>query len=279
MPPRPVRGAPISGVGSARSSEERDMSRRRRIYEGKAKILFEGPEPGTIVQYFKDDATAFNNQKRGTITGKGVLNNRISEYIMTKLGEIGVPTHFVRRLNMREQLVKQVEIIPLEVVVRNVVAGSLAQRLGLEEGTALPRSIIEFYYKNDKLGDPMVSEEHITAFGWASTQDLDDIMALALRINDFMVGLFLGVGIRLIDFKLEFGRLYDDQDMMRIVLADEISPDSCRLWDLKTSEKLDKDRFRRDLGGVAEAYQEVARRLGILPEANVQDIKGGTSMH
>jgi phosphoribosylaminoimidazole-succinocarboxamide synthase len=267
------------GVGSARILDERDMSRRRRIYEGKAKILFEGPEPGTIVQYFKDDATAFNNQKRGTITGKGVLNNRISEYIMTKLGEIGVPTHFVRRLNMREQLIKQVEIIPLEVVVRNVVAGSLAQRLGLEEGTALPRSIIEFYYKNDKLGDPMVSEEHITAFGWASTQDLDDIMALALRINDFMVGLFLGVGIRLIDFKIEFGRLYDDQDMMRIVLADEISPDSCRLWDLKTNEKMDKDRFRRDLGGVEEAYQEVARRLGILPEANVQDIKGGTSMH
>jgi phosphoribosylaminoimidazole-succinocarboxamide synthase len=274
---RPRRTLP--GVGSARILDERDMSRRRRIYEGKAKILFEGPEPGTIVQYFKDDATAFNNQKRGTITGKGVLNNRISEYIMTKLGEIGVPTHFVRRLNMREQLIKQVEIIPLEVVVRNVVAGSLAQRLGLEEGTALPRSIIEFYYKNDKLGDPMVSEEHITAFGWAATQDLDDIMALALRINDFMVGLFLGVGIRLIDFKIEFGRLYDDQDMMRIVLADEISPDSCRLWDLKTNEKMDKDRFRRDLGGVEEAYQEVARRLGILPEANVQDIKGGSSMH
>jgi phosphoribosylaminoimidazole-succinocarboxamide synthase len=276
---KPARGARFLGVGSARIPRERDMSRRRRIYEGKAKILFEGPEPGTIVQYFKDDATAFNNQKRGTITGKGVLNNRISEYIMTKLGEIGVPTHFVRRLNMREQLIKQVEIIPLEVVVRNVVAGSLAQRLGLEEGTALPRSIIEFYYKNDKLGDPMVSEEHITAFGWAATQDLDDIMALALRINDFLVGLFLGVGIRLIDFKLEFGRLYDDQDMMRIVLADEISPDSCRLWDLKTNEKMDKDRFRRDMGGVEEAYQEVARRLGILPEANVQDIKGGTSMH
>jgi len=276
---RPWRVLFFPGVGSARILDERDMSRRRRIYEGKAKILFEGPEPGTIVQYFKDDATAFNNQKRGTITGKGVLNNRISEYIMLKLGEIGVPTHFVRRLNMREQLIKQVEIIPLEVVVRNVAAGSLAQRLGLEEGTALPRSIIEFYYKNDKLGDPMVSEEHITAFGWASTQDLDDIMALALRINDFMVGLFLGVGIRLIDFKIEFGRLYDDQDMMRIVLADEISPDSCRLWDTKTNEKMDKDRFRRDLGGVEEAYQEVARRLGILPEANVQDIKGGTSMH
>jgi phosphoribosylaminoimidazole-succinocarboxamide synthase len=253
------------------------MSRRRRIYEGKAKILFEGPEPGTIVQYFKDDATAFNNQKRGTITGKGVLNNRISEYVMTKLGEIGVPTHFVRRLNMREQLIKQVEIIPLEVVVRNVVAGSLAQRLGLEEGTALPRSIIEFYYKNDKLGDPMVSEEHITAFGWASTQDLDDIMALALRINDFMVGLFLGVGIRLIDFKIEFGRLWED-DFMRIVLADEISPDSCRLWDTRSNEKLDKDRFRRDLGGVAEAYQEVARRLGILPEGGPRDLKGPAIM-
>jgi phosphoribosylaminoimidazole-succinocarboxamide synthase len=255
------------------------MSRRRRIYEGKAKILFEGPEPGTIVQYFKDDATAFNNQKRGVITGKGVLNNRISEYIMTKLNEIGVPTHFVRRLNMREQLVRQVEIIPLEVVVRNVAAGSLSQRLGIEEGSALPRSIIEFYYKNDKLGDPMVNEEHITAFGWATVQDLDDVMALALRVNDFLVGLFLGVGIRLIDFKLEFGRLWDENEQMRIVLADEISPDSCRLWDLKTGEKLDKDRFRRDLGKVEEAYQEVARRLGILPEAGVQDIKGGSAMH
>jgi phosphoribosylaminoimidazole-succinocarboxamide synthase len=255
------------------------MSRRRRIYEGKAKVLYEGPEPGTLIQHFKDDATAFNAKKHEVIEGKGVLNNRISEYVFQNLNDIGVPTHFIRRLNMREQLIREVEIIPLEVVVRNVAAGSLSQRLGIDEGTQLPRSIIEFYYKNDKLGDPLVSEEHITAFGWAATQDLDDIMALALRINDFMVGLFLGVGIRLIDFKIEFGRLYDDQDMMRIVLADEISPDSCRLWDLKTNEKMDKDRFRRDLGGVEEAYQEVARRLGILPEANVQDIKGGTSMH
>ena len=255
------------------------MSRRKQIYEGKAKVLFEGPEPGTLVQYFKDDATAFNNQKKGTITGKGVLNNRISEYLMTKLEGVGVPTHFVRRLNMREQLVREVEIIPIEVVVRNIAAGNFTKRFAVPEGEPLPRSIVEYYYKNDELGDPLVSEEHITAFGWASTQDLDDIMALALRINDFMVGLFLGVGIRLIDFKIEFGRLYDDQDMMRIVLADEISPDSCRLWDLKTNEKMDKDRFRRDLGGVEEAYQEVARRLGILPEANVQDIKGGTSMH
>jgi len=248
------------------------MTRRKQIYEGKAKVLFEGPEPGTLVQYFKDDATAFNNQKKGTITGKGVLNNRISEYLMLRLAEIGIPTHFVRRLNMREQLVKQVQIIPVEVVIRNVVAGSLAKRFGLEEGTALPRSIIEYYYKKDELGDPMVSEEHITAFGWASTQDLDDIMQLSLRVNDFLTGLFLGIGIRLIDFKLEFGRLYEG-DEMRIVLADEISPDNCRLWDLKTNEKLDKDRFRRDLGKVEEAYQEVARRLGLLNEAAPGDVR------
>jgi phosphoribosylaminoimidazole-succinocarboxamide synthase len=225
------------------------MSRRRQIYEGKAKVLFEGPEPGTLVQYFKDDATAFNNQKKGVITGKGVLNNRISEYLMTRLGEIGVPTHFVRRLNMREQLIREVEIIPLEVVIRNVAAGSLSTRLGIAEGTALPRSIIEFYYKNDQLGDPMVSEEHITAFGWASTHEIDDIIALSLRINDFLGGLFLGVGIRLVDFKIEFGRFWENDDM-RVILADEISPDSCRLWDLKSNEKLDKDRFR-DLKGPA----------------------------
>jgi phosphoribosylaminoimidazole-succinocarboxamide synthase len=253
------------------------MSRRRRIYEGKAKVLFEGPEPGTLVQYFKDDATAFNNQKRGVITGKGVLNNRISEYLMTRLGEIGIPTHFVRRLNMREQLVREVEIIPIEVVLRNVAAGSLAQRFGLTEGTPLPRSIVEYYYKSDELGDPMVSEEHITSFGWATPQDLDDIMALSLRVNDFLSGLFLGVGLRLVDFKLEFGRLWEGEEM-RIVLADEISPDNCRLWDIKTNEKLDKDRFRRDLGGVEEAYQEVARRLGILPEGGPRDLKGPPTM-
>ncbi len=253
------------------------MTRRRQVYEGKAKVLFEGPEPGTLVQYFKDDATAFNNKKKGTITGKGVLNNRISEYLMTRLGEVGIPTHFVRRLNMREQLIKEVEIIPLEVVVRNVAAGSLATRLGVAEGTNLPRSIVEFYYKNDELGDPLVSEEHITCFGWASPQEIDEIMHLALRINDFLTGLFLGIGIRLVDFKLEFGRWWQG-DEMRIILADEISPDSARLWDFKTNEKMDKDRFRRDLGNVAEAYQEVARRLGILPEAGVRDIKGPDTM-
>jgi phosphoribosylaminoimidazole-succinocarboxamide synthase len=254
-----------------------EMARRRRIYEGKAKVLFEGPEPGTLIQYFKDDATAFNNKKRGVISGKGVLNNRISEFLMLRLEEMGIPTHFVRRLNMREQLVRQVEIIPIEVVVRNVAAGSLSQRLGIPEGTPLPRSIVEYYYKNDELGDPMVSEEHITAFGWANTQDIDDMLSLALRINDYLSGLFLGVGIRLVDFKLEFGRHYED-DQMRIVLADEISPDSCRLWDIRTNEKMDKDRFRRDLGKVEEAYREVARRLGILPESGPQDLEGPATM-
>ena len=254
------------------------MRNRRQIYEGKAKRLYEGPEPGTLVQHFKDDATAFNNQKKGTITGKGVLNNRISEFVMTRLGEIGVPTHFLRRLNMREQLIREVEIIPVEIIVRNIAAGSLSKRLGIAEGTPLPRSIIEYCYKNDELGDPLVAEEHVTAFGWATPPELDEIMAMSLRINDFLSGLFLGIGIKLIDFKLEFGRLYDEQDQMRIVLADEISPDGCRLWDVNTNEKMDKDRFRRDLGGEAEAYQEVARRLGILPESGPSDVKGPEMM-
>jgi phosphoribosylaminoimidazole-succinocarboxamide synthase len=241
------------------------MTKRRRIYEGKGKVLFEGPQPGTLVQYFKDDASAFHNQKRGTITGKGVLNNRISEYLMSKLNEIGVPTHFMRRLNMREQLIRQVEIIPIIVVVHNIAAGSFAKRLGIEEGATLPRSIVEFYLKKDDLDDPMVSDEHITAFGWASPYELEEIMSLSLRINDYLSGLFLGIGLKLVDFKLEFGRHGEYEDM-RIVLADEITPDNCRLWDVRTNEKMDKDRFRQDLGKVAEAYQEVARRLGILAE-------------
>ena len=239
------------------------MSRRRQIYEGKAKILYEGPEPGTLVQYFKDDATAFNAQKKGQIAGKGVLNNRISEHIFKSLATIGVPTHFMRRLNMREQLIRQVEIVPLEVIVRNVAAGTLSKRLGIEEGTQLPRTIIEYCYKNDELGDPMVADEHIACFGWASQDEMNDIADMAIRINDFMCGMFAGIGIRLVDFKLEFGRLFDG-DYSRIILADEISPDSCRLWDMSSGKKLDKDRFRQDLGDVAEAYQEIARRLGLL---------------
>jgi phosphoribosylaminoimidazole-succinocarboxamide synthase len=253
------------------------MARRKRIYEGKAKVLFEGPEPGTLVQYFKDDATADNNKKQGTITGKGVLNNRISEFLMVRLQEIGIPTHFVRRLNMREQLIREVEIIPVEVVVRNVAAGSIAKRFALAEGTQLPRSIVEYYYKSDELDDPMIAEEHITAFGWATPQELDEIMHMSLRVNDFLAGLFISIGIKLVDFKLEYGRLWNNEEI-RIVLADEISPDNCRLWDAKTNEKMDKDRFRRDMGSVEEAYQEVARRLGILPEGGPGDLKGPAVM-
>jgi len=240
------------------------MARRKKVYEGKAKILYEGPEPGTLVQYFKDDATAFNAEKKDVIDGKGVLNNRLSEFFMVGLGQIGVPTHFIKRLNMREQLIRAVEIIPLEIIVRNVAAGSLSTRLGIEEGTPLPRPIIEFCYKDDKLGDPLVAEEHIIAFGWATQQDLDDIVALALRVNDFLSGCMLAVGIKLVDFKIEVGRVWDN-DFQRLILADEISPDSCRLWDIETGKKLDKDVFRRDLGSLTDAYTEVARRLGVLP--------------
>lgn len=242
------------------------MARRKKIYEGKAKILYEGPEPGTLVQYFKDDATAFNAEKKAVIEGKGVLNNRLSEYFMTGLNTIGVPTHFIKRLNMREQLIKSVEIIPLEVVVRNVAAGQMSKRLGIEEGTDLPRPIVEFYYKDDSLGDPLVSEEHAIAFGWATQQDLDDMVALALRVNDFLAGIMYGINIRLIDFKIEIGRIYDG-DFQRLIVADEISPDCCRLWDMDTGRKLDKDVFRRDLGNLADAYTELANRLGLMPKS------------
>jgi phosphoribosylaminoimidazole-succinocarboxamide synthase len=196
-----------------------------------------------------------------------VLNNRISEHIFTLLGTIGIPTHFIRRLNMREQLIRQVEIIPVEVVVRNVAAGTLSTRLGIEEGTQLPRTILEYFYKDDALGDPMIADEHIACFGWASQEEMNDIADMAVRVNDFLCGLFAGIGIRLVDFKLEFGRIWENE-YPRVILADEISPDGCRLWDMTTNEKLDKDRFRRDLGGEAEAYQEVARRLGLMPEGD-----------
>jgi len=249
------------------------MTRRRQIYEGKAKILYEGPEPGTIIQYFKDDATAFNAQKKGTISGKGVLNNRISEYLMTKLGDMGIPTNFVRRLNMREQLVREVEIIPIRVVIRNYAAGTFATRFRMAEGRQLPRSIVEYYYEAEEGEHPLVSEEHITAFGWATPQDIDEIMALALRVNDFLSGLFLGVGMRLVDIRCEFGRLWDDEQM-RIVLADEVCLDSCRLWDLRANQWLDRDPVRSDFSQLADAYQEVARRLNILPESGPSDPKG-----
>jgi len=258
------------------------MSRRRQIYEGKAKILFEGPEPGTIVQHFKDDASSTgtsddNTDRSGTITGKGVLNNRISEYLMTQIGEMGVPTHFIRRLNMREQLCREVEIIPLVVVVRNIAAGSFARRLGVVEGTRLPRTIVEFHYKSSELDNPLVTEEHIACFGWSQPSEIDEMISMSLRTNDFLSGLFMGIGIRLIDFKLEFGR-YFVNDEVRTLLADEISPDNCRLWDVETNDKMDKDRFRQNMGGEAEAYQEVARRLGITPESGPRDMQGPTSI-
>jgi len=241
------------------------LSKRKVLYEGKAKILFEGPEEDTLIQHFKDDATAFNGEKKAIIPGKGVINNRISEHIMLQLAEIGIPTHFIRTLNMREQLIRKVDIFPIEVIVRNIAAGGISKRLGLEEGTVLPRPIIEFFYKNDALNDPLVSEDTILAFGWCDQMHLEEIRTYALRINDFLRGMFRGVGIRLIDFKLEFGRIVHNFTE-QLILADEISPDNCRLWDYQTNNKLDKDRFRRDLGDVEGAYLEVARRLGVLSQ-------------
>ena len=237
--------------------------KRKKIYEGKAKILYKGSQPNTIIQYFKDDATAFNNKKFAVINGKGVLNNRISSFLMEKVKEIGIPTHFIERINMREQLVHAVEIIPIEVVIRNIAAGSICKRFNLKEGSALPRPIVEYYYKSDELNDPLISEDHITAFDWANSNELEDIFNMSLRINDFLLGTFSSIGIKLIDFKLEFGRFYKE-DNLEIILANELSPDNFRLWDNKTNKKLDKDIFRQDLGDMKEAYQEVATRLGIL---------------
>ena len=242
------------------------MTKRQQVYEGKAKVIFEGPEADTLVQYFKDDATAFNAQKKDVIKGKGVLTNYISENIMTAVGDLGIPNHFIARLNDREQLIRKLEIIPVEVVVRNAAAGSICPRLGLEEGATLNNTLVEFCLKDDSLGDPIIAPEHIFTFGWAIPEELEIIVEDTLRINDFLTGLFLGIGVRLIDFKLEFGRFYRDEDTADdnvIMLADEISPDNCRLWDLQTNEKMDKDLFRRDLGGLFEAYQEIANRLGI----------------
>lgn len=240
------------------------MARRKKIYEGKAKILYEGPEPGTLIQYFKDDAATQPTLKSGPADGRGVLNNRLSEFFMAGLNAIGVPTHFIRRLNMREQLVRMAEIIPVTVTVRNYAAGDLSRRLGIPEGTPLPRPIVEFYFKDDKLGDPLVTEEHVIAFGWASQQDLDDMVALALRVNDFLSGVMLGAGIRLADFQIEVGRIWEG-DYMRLIVADEISPDSCRLWDMRGTEGTGGEAQPREPGPLADVYTELARRLGVLP--------------
>ena len=242
------------------------MSRGKQLYEGKAKVIFEGPEPGTVIQYFKDDATAFNAQKKGTIDGKGILNNLMSASIFTQLGEIGIPTHFIKTVSEREQLVHHVDIIQVEVIVRNTLAGSICKRLGLNEGDKLDEALVEFCYKSDEHGDPVISGDHAVLLGWATDEEIEEMHYMTLRINDFLTGYMAALGVTLVDFKLEFGRYTDEDGFEHVILADEISPDTCRFWDMETGEKLDKDRFRRDLGGAEGAYQEMARRLGVLPE-------------
>jgi phosphoribosylaminoimidazole-succinocarboxamide synthase len=248
------------------------MKKGKKLYEGKAKIIYATSDKNLVIQYFKDDATAFNNLKKTTIEGKGVLNNRISEHILNNLSQIGIKNHLIKRLNMREQVIKFVEIIPIEFIVRNVATGSITKRLGIEDGTVLKHPLLEFCLKDDELGDPLIAEEHILAFDWATKHELEKVKKMILRINDFMIGMFRGVGIKLIDFKLEFGR-FKSNGKTEIILADEISPDTCRLWDSITDKKLDKDRFRKNLGDLIPAYTEVAKRLGILHEqSNVSSV-------
>ena len=249
------------------------MKKGKKLYEGKAKIIFASENKNLVIQHFKDDATAFNNQKKAKIDGKGILNNRISEHILNNLNQIGIKNHLVKRINMREQLIKFVEIIPIEFIVRNIATGSLTKRLGIEEGTVLEEPLFEYCLKDDKLGDPLISKEHILAFKWSNKKEIEKIDKYLHRINDFMVGMFRGVGIKLVDFKVEFGR-YKNNGKNEVILADEISPDTCRLWDMNTDKRLDKDRFRNNLGNLIGAYQDVARRLGILHEqSNIRPIK------
>jgi phosphoribosylaminoimidazole-succinocarboxamide synthase len=238
------------------------MSKSKILYEGKAKQLFTTKNENELIQFFKDDATAFNKKKHEIIDSKGVLNNLISENIFKYLGENGIPNHFIERLNEREQLIKKVEIIPIEVVVRNKAAGTFTKRFGIEEGKDLPETLIEFNLKDDEHDDPLLSEEHIKVFNWASHSEIEEIKQKALTINTLLMKMFYKIDILLVDFKIEFGR-YQSDEKIKVILADEISPDSCRLWDIKSNEKLDKDRFRRNLGGLIEAYKEVATRLGI----------------
>ena len=233
------------------------MEKRTQLYEGKAKKVFSTDDPELLIVDYKDDATAFNGEKKGTILGKGVINNRMSNFLMQLLEKDGVPTHFVKELSERETLVKKVTIVPLEVIVRNIAAGSFSKRFGVEEGTPLKQPSLEFSYKNDDLGDPLINEYHVLALGVATREDMDTIAKYAFHVNDFLKKYFLGLDVELVDFKLEFGKTSDGA----IVLADEISPDTCRFWDVHTHEKLDKDRFRRNMGGEAEAYQEMMRRL------------------
>jgi len=253
------------------------LTKRQKLHEGKAKIIYEGPEPGTVIQYFKDDAITSNDTKKDLIAGKGVLNNRISSHIMSKLEGIGIPTHFLRSMNMREQLVRQVDVIPLKVVVRNIASGSLCERFGVSEGAHLSKALVEFYYKDEKLGDPLIGEDHIFTFGWADPYEMEEIVSMALRVNDYLNGMFSGIGLKLVDFKLEFGRIWGEYDELYLLLADEISPDNCRLWDVRTNEKLDKDRLNNDVTDLVEGYQEIAKRLGLIPEGGL--VMGGELNH
>ena len=245
------------------------MKERKKLYEGKAKIIFKGDKPHTLIQYFKDDATAFNNKKKGTIHGKGVINNLISELLMDKLSQLNIPNHLIKRVNMREQLIHQLEMIPIEIVIRNISAGSLVKRLGVQEGKVLSRPLVEFYLKNDEYNDPIVAEEHILIFEWADSHEIEEMVSIALRVNDFLIGFFLSQNIRLVDFKLEFGKVWLQNEQL-IMIGDEISPDNCRLWDVRTNKKLDKDRFRENLGDVDQAYKEVAFRLGVLSKGEFE---------
>ena len=253
------------------------MNKGKKLYEGKAKIIYETNDKDLVIQHFKDDTTAFNALKKASIEGKGVLNNRISEYLLNSLSQCGIKTHLIKRLNMREQLIKKVKIVPIEFIVRNVATGSLSKRLGISEGTVLEKPLLEYYLKNDDLNDPIITKEHIYAFEWATEKEIKNIDKMSLRINDLLQGIFSSIGIKLIDFKIEYGRVWNNiRELNEIILADEISPDTCRLWDMRTEKKLDKDRFRKDLGNVIEAYQEVARRLGIMPEeTNISEVNFG----
>ena len=253
------------------------MNKGKKLYEGKAKIIYSTNEKDLVIQHFKDDATAFNALKKANIEGKGVLNNRISEYLLNSLGQCGIQTHRIKRLNMREQLIKKANIIPVEFIIRNIATGSLSKRLGISEGTVLEKPLLEYYLKNDELGDPIIAKEHIYAFEWATEKEIKIIDKMSLRINDLLQGIFRGVGIKLVDFKIEYGRIWNENnDINEIILADEISPDTCRLWDMRTEKKLDKDRFRKDLGNIIEAYQDVARRLGLMPEeTNIREANFG----
>ena len=238
------------------------MRSSKTLYEGKAKKIIKGPKKNTLIQIFKDDATAYNKKKHKIFKGKGVLNNHISAYIMQYLKSKRIPTHFEEKLNDREQLIKKCEIIPVEFVVRNITAGSIAKKLGIKEGLKLKKPLLEYYYKEDSLDDPMISRDHLITFGWATNSELKKIDKMSLQINKHLRNLFFKKNIILVDFKIEFGRL--SSNPKKIVLADEISPDSCRLWDKKTNKKLDKDVFRRNLGSLLSAYEEVASRLGIV---------------